>query len=50
MSKMIGWNVYHNNKYIDRVYFNDMLSKQEVLNSLIIHNGYPFDIEIKESN
>ena len=42
------WEVYDsNNNYVDTVYFIKNLDEEYVRSTLINHDGYPCDIELK---
>ena len=43
----MGWDVYHNGKLIDTVWYSEYLSADYVRDSLINHDGYPSDIVIR---
>ena len=46
MMLMIAWNVYSNGKLIDCVYYDYTCSAEYVRESLIMHDGYPFNIVV----
>ena len=49
MSKMIFWNVYLNGKLIDSVPYIEDCDKEYVKRSLIDHDGYADDIEVRKA-
>lgn len=48
-TKATAWNVYLNHKKIDTVFYDKDISKDEVKQSLIEHDGYDPNITIKRS-
>lgn len=47
---MQAWNVYLNGKLIDTVFFNKNCDKDYVKDSLINHDGYDYDINVRRAN
>lgn len=46
---MKGWNVYLHGRLIDTVYFDQSMTKDQILRSLINHDGYDYRIKVKAS-
>jgi len=46
MSKMNAFNVSLNGKWIDTVFYNDGITKEEVKESLINHDGFDHNIKV----
>ena len=44
----IGWNVYHNGKLIDTVFFTKDCDADYVKRALVNHDGYPSDIRVSK--
>ena len=47
---MIGWDVYLCFKWIDKVFFNEAVTAEQVRTSLINHDGYDSRIIVKAEN
>jgi hypothetical protein len=47
---MKAYSVYLNGKYIDRVFFDDDIKKEDVRKSLINHDGYSPDINLRQKH
>lgn len=47
---MQAWNVYLGDILIDTVYYESWITKDEVRRSLINHDGFDFEIEIREAD
>lgn len=45
---MIGWNVYLDGKWIEKVFYTADCDKDYVVNSLIKHDGYPSNITVRK--
>ena len=48
--KSQAWNVYKNGKKVDTVFFDNDLDKEYVLDSLISHDNYNPDIDVRKNN
>lgn len=48
MPKMQCWDVYSGTTWLDSVFFDYATSAEEVKKSLIEHDGYPPNIEVKQ--
>lgn len=44
----MSWNVFLKGKWIDRVWFIDVCDETYVRESLIYHDGYPYNITVKK--
>ena len=43
---MVAWNVYLNNRLIDRVFYMENCDREYIRNGLINHDGYDSRIEV----
>ena len=48
MAASIGWNVYLRGRLIDTVWFDADLTADEVKRSLVNHDGYDPEIEVRQ--
>ena len=48
LKKMTGWNVYLNGKWVNKVFFVETETKEQILKSLINHDGFDSSIAIKK--
>ena len=47
---MVGWNVYVNEQWIDKVFFAPNMSADEVKNALVCKDSYYRAIIVRKSN